>query len=701
MAITWNRETVAVYGDEDPRSPYGTGTNWYKTYMSRDGLRVAIPAFASGVISGIEIGVFATYDIGGTWEDIVDDESSVFPYQLAIPDSGENIYVIPNSFVNGVPLYAYNKTSGEYTSLEPFTLVVNELSGNPKCSSNGQYVIIASETHFITAYPNHSVFISRDYGATWDGYLQYTSSASDRHYVEATLMSSDGQNMAVLIRYETPSWNFILWTSDDYGATWTESLTGDSPYMCDMVGDSSLTNIVMMSGDTGSNRFVYVTHDGGDTWSSEISILPSPCSSGQWNHLLYQSTMSQSGQTIILNTQSGVAGLYPVISTDYGETWSQMSYLPSISSISFDFIGSSETDIFYVSYGGYQQPNGVYTSNDLGVTLTRTYPAKGSEKAGSWLAVANSTDGQTHLAIDNLSKKFYKSIFNTYGGVWEETSASPLLGTMYSVATDSDGTNMLLGGRRLYLSDNSGTTWNEVRPAGDVNRSWYGVAMSADGQYMIAGDYDYDNLYRSSDYGASWSVVSSGIGFTDNLACSSDGSFMIGGGWQSLYFSTNYGITWEEAVVGSEYESWIDVACSEDGQDAYVLGDDNYELFHLDVPSKTWDTAYTFTGEPYSIDCSSDASIIVVGNGSYKFRYSSTLGISWTTHLDAMYRTDSVAIDGSRLRMLAGDYFGYVWAGYGSEGGRIKSISGILFENIAKAGGIPISSLKKISGEEN
>ena len=39
---------------------------------------------------------------------------------------------------------------------------------------------------------------------------------------------------------------------------------------------------------------------------------------------------------------------------------------------------------------------------------------------------------------------------------------------------------------RLYISTDSGVTWAETQPAGDVDKDWQGAALDSDGSNLIA-----------------------------------------------------------------------------------------------------------------------------------------------------------------------------------------------------------------------
>src|SRR5450756_2592294 len=67
-----------------------------------------------------------------------------------------------------------------------------------------------------------------------------------------------------------------------------------------------------------------------------------------------------------------------------------------------------------------------------------------------------------------------------------------------------------LAGRAVLAAAPSGTGWVERRPAGDVNRVWYGLACDSTGTHLIAAASDnYAGggwIYTSVDGGATWTI---------------------------------------------------------------------------------------------------------------------------------------------------------------------------------------------------
>jgi len=91
-------------------------------------------------------------------------------------------------------------------------------------------------------------------------------------------------------------------------------------------------------------------------------------------------------------------------------------------------------------------------------------------------------------------------------------------------------------------------TWPETRPAGDVNKNWVQVAMSADGLTILAASTT--GLYLTVDGGANWTEESPTGSAGQEYRCvavSGDGTYLLAGQFGArLWLSTDAGANWTE-----------------------------------------------------------------------------------------------------------------------------------------------------------
>jgi hypothetical protein len=233
------------------------------------------------------------------------------------------------------------------------------------------------------------------------------------------------------------------------------------------------------------------------------------------------------------------------------------------------------------------------------------------------------------------------AIADNYGSTWTQTSAP--IGAWWPIAMSSNGqiqTAAIFGGS-IYTSDDYGASWS-IQTSGSglpASATWTGVAMSSDGTIQTAVVIG-GGIYQSSDSGQTWTQNTFGglpaFAGWYGIAMSSNGTIQtaciaLGSGSASgIYQSSTSGTTWTQSAP-SAY--WISVAMSSDGtiQTAVVNGGGIYQLTtygtwgqNMSAPSADW----------LSVAMSSDGTIqtaVVNGGGIYQLTTSGT----WTPYTSA------------------------------------------------------------------
>jgi len=147
-----------------------------------------------------------------------------------------------------------------------------------------------------------------------------------------------------------------------------------------------------------------------------------------------------------------------------------------------------------------------------------------------------------------------------------------------TTAMSSDGSRIIAGieGGRLYISTDSGETWDETTPEGNASKSWYTSAMNGDGSKIIAGVWG-GWLHISTDGGTSWDVTDpipddeEKNKFWSSASMSSDGSTIVAAIYNDrMLLSEDIGNSWTETQpAGDENYAWNTTAISGDGN--YIL----------------------------------------------------------------------------------------------------------------------------------
>ena len=201
----------------------------------------------------------------------------------------------------------------------------------------------------------------------------------------------------------------------------------------------------------------------------------------------------------------------------------------------------------------------IEVSGDAGNTWTNKSPAIGSE--GLYLDVSMSASGRYQTAVDNVGYIAYSQNYgasftrNTAAGNrrWTCVAVSRYTG-QYQIAGVNGG-NLA----NLYRSTNYGLTWSVI---GGFTGFWEGVAISGNGQYQLSGDWINGYLYVSSNYGANWTPKTSlGTNWYQCFAISGNGQYQYAysnGGVNYptdpyTFISSNYGSTWSILTTGPSF----------------------------------------------------------------------------------------------------------------------------------------------------
>ena len=200
----------------------------------------------------------------------------------------------------------------------------------------------------------------------------------------------------------------------------------------------------------------------------------------------------------------------------------------------------------------------------------------------TWMRAGVSDDGSTILLGSGFGATTGRLWLSTNRGVsWTEQRPNGYDGgrLWMAVAVSGNG-QVLIAGEfdttgRIYRSTNGGSSWAEIQPAGDADRRWLRAALDYDGSVIMAFRYQY-YVYISSDSGVNWSYDAAIASTNISIDCSNDGAIMILGlNPGKMYISTNTGGSFSEVqpVVGDSNEEWNTSAINSDGS---VLGCGSY-----------------------------------------------------------------------------------------------------------------------------
>jgi len=267
---------------------------------------------------------------------------------------------------------------------------------------------------------------------------------------------------------------------------------------------------------------------------------------------------------------------------------------------------------------------GIFRSTDYGVTWNNV-----DSNVRTYRGISMSLDGKYQTAVVYSinavfgSQTIYRS--TNYGATW--TMISDDFGRRYtSVAMSSDGRiqtlalyNDTAGG--IFRSTDYGVTYS---PVDNNTRNYLSIGMSSDGKYQTAvcngGAVGNRGIFRSTDYGVTWNNVDSNSRNYKAISMSSDGKYQLAvGGVYAGFRSTNYGLTWTDISISGAFEANYNAAAvSSNGKIQLVMAGNGVAM--SPDYGATWSIVYPLYNGT-GIGMSSDAKMqIAVTNGSGLFR---------------------------------------------------------------------------------
>lgn len=309
--------------------------------------------------------------------------------------------------------------------------------------------------------------------------------------------------------------------------------------------------------------------------------------------------ISASGSHLILGGE-GNLGLY--ISDDSGATWENVAdeVEPGVRTwwTSVDVSNDGQTMVA-TSTEGYDLGEDtwldgrVYISEDAGANWDNITPADTDD----WADIAVSGDGSTIVAGNWNGGDVY--ISENDGADWTTSAAMENGWSISSVSISDNGNKILVGGENgddgyahLYLSENTGGTWEDVSP-NPVEDQVYSTSasISADGNELAAttngwSDGGNDAVFVSTNDGADWTDVTPDDGVEANwwlTTVSDDGETLavFDGDNRKMHVSRNFGTTWTEEDPTEDYEdggSFEAVDLNTDGTKFFVATDNDAYL---------------------------------------------------------------------------------------------------------------------------
>jgi hypothetical protein len=242
------------------------------------------------------------------------------------------------------------------------------------------------------------------------------------------------------------------------------------------------------------------------------------------------------------------------------------AYVPTTQSIVFAVMSQSGQYMVFSRTDGVSSSSNfqrLYTSNDYGTSFTETYitfplginwwqnGASMSADGSRILIAAGEGSGSTQ------AQRIYS---NDYGATWTTFNFSMNSSALATASGMSSSGQYQLSAwssniSHVYVSNNYGASWTNTGlfPVPLTQAIWVSGCVSSSGQYMLMLN-ESGRLYISSNYGVSWSSANGGTSFPDGGTVIYDYinegvaylslNYNLGASTGYLYRSVDYGDTW-------------------------------------------------------------------------------------------------------------------------------------------------------------
>ena len=612
-------------------------------------------AYATGDYNGVAVNETGQYQTAGVYGGLIYTSSNYGVNWTSRIDSTNRNWNRIGMSSSGQYQTAVVATSLLYTSSDFGVTWTGRVTANwssVSVSSTGQYQTAVVD--------NGLIWTSADYGVNWlvGAVARLWNSVS---------VSSTGQYQTAVVRGTGGQ----IWVSSDYGFSWSArgGATGYSAISMSSTGQYQTVAV--------ENGNLFTSNDFGTSWTSR-AISASWCFCG----LSVSSTGQYQTACVFSTTSNG----YIFTSSDFGVTWTSRVNDANRNWRSCSISGSGQYQSASVDV--------VYSSSDFGNTWVRRSTAT---RTNTFTRVRSSASGQYQVAtsgpVGNTNGQFYVS--SDYGQSWIPRRG---LGTWLGGAVSATGAIMTTfstptaATAAILRSIDYGTTFSDISGV-TLTGSAYWRAISATNSADIQTAVAFSGaIYRSSDYGASWSNAGITIDGSANantitprnwhdIAISSETGAVqvtcVSGGY--LYVSTNTGASWWaspsiniDLVPQATNRSWQAVAVSANGQYGLACVNNGY-LYISSTNGASWTSTVNIDGVTPQATNRAWQDVGMSANGKYQVAcvgtsgliyYSKSYGANWTSLTAAGTRAwSSVALseNGSTISATTNDISGGVW----------------------------------------
>ena len=488
------------------------------------------------IFAGTYNGVYKSTDGGATWSSVSTGLTDPRIKTLAISPN----YAIDQTIFAGISFFGgvFKSTDGGAnwspvnTGLPVNNININSFAISPDYA-NDQIIFIGTDL-------NGGVFKSSDGGANWGS----VNTGLTVNIVYSLAIGPDySENDTETIFAGTSSGVF---KSTDGGANWGSVNTGLSNISTILAISPDYTNdqtIFAESGVSGDN--IFKSTDGGANWSPVYTQLTPP------NFLTFLAISPDYAVDQTIFTGTYFNGIFK--STDGGTNWN---------SANTGLTNTSRTFVFSPNYANDQTifagtTSGVFKSTDGGANWSSGNTGLSNKSIVAVAISADFSNDQTIVAGSGGGV----NITTDGGASWSQINTGLTSINIIGMAISPNHVNdqtiyALTDYKGVFKSTDGGANWGSVNTGlpsslGDYYLKTLVISPNyANDQTIFAGADNNNGVFKSTDGGANWSPVNTGLsGVINALSISSNyanDQFILAGTDLGKFKSTDGGATWSE-----------------------------------------------------------------------------------------------------------------------------------------------------------
>ena len=486
---SWSQLTGIVGSNS---GPFYTGLYPTSVATSANGQYIITTSQGTGqIISSSTYGSTLTSSFSPTsvyenWDSIAISSSA--QYQTAIIDGSANIN--GNVYLNSADSSCIYVSMDYGSTFKPVVVsgINSSTSGTSwqgiTVSSTGQY-----QTAIASGVPNGNVYLSSDYGRTWN---PTNTGATANSTWSSVAMNATGQYQIATIA------NGSVYNTRTYGSSWSAiSSVGSANWSASAVSTTGQYQVVCASGGN-----IWLSNNFGSSWSQVTGLVNQVSPSLAWNGL----ALTSNGQYMLATVYN--SKIY--YSINYGQTWNQSSSdnqpwsAISVSSTGQFANATSLTGTIYNMTLGFpgtlpassasSTVTGSLTAGSitsLGSLTTASVISTGAVSAGSVSvtagdsninAITSKSGSSGFVGINNITPAYQLDVnsSNTYAVNINQASAAP--NNLCLRMTNPNNTI----NTTMFSSYLGAAGFNNITKANDVGFFWGSSQGSGTGGFVIA-----------------------------------------------------------------------------------------------------------------------------------------------------------------------------------------------------------------------